>query len=446
MARITAPQGDPYLERLRAIQAETSGIDMRLSALESGFALDAKGVDEFVKRQIAERPARYDDFLTADELRAIAHRHDEAINRGVDCDALDYALAAACGVISGFLDVFFVGAPTKNVPTEAAGKVSDDMFDAMVIRFARALRDENGKPVWHPRAGNENNPASAKGALERFFSVGYDQATSAAIDGLVKHVSMTNHHAKSLSHYPDIFGLVASISNQFTGTSSFFDSKKGVIVFTAGTNGEAELMGTTLTSKVFAGAINWFGHCMSDVAGSSGSKGRGAGLPIPFTEFFQLCNFGKFSKEKDWQSLATVMTEVYEQGYDLRHGVAASFPVMINDLLVRAVFTIKRHYVDDVSWSQCLPKADNQEMQRMVTVGVGSMCFVDLGHAAVTSWGNWVKFFSDLNLAAWARFGLQGVNELEMAANRDTLNLITTSQEIADEWERLLARSKGLLV
>lgn len=440
------PGIDPYLERLLAIQAETRGVDMRLSALESGYALESKSVDAFVKSQIAAHPARYEDFLTTDELQVIVRRHLEALNRDVDCDALDYALAATCGVVSGFLDVFFVGSPSNDVATGAAGDASDKLFDAAIVKFARTLKDDNGGPFWHPRAGNESNPASAKGALERYFRVGYDQATSASIDGLVERVSMSNHHAKSLAHYPDIIGLVASISNQFTNTSSFIDSKKGEIVFTTGTDGNTELVGTTLTSKVFAGAVNWFGHCMSDVAGSSGSKGRGAGLPIPLTEFFQLCNFGRFPNEKgQWQSLATVMTKVYEQGYDLRHGVAASFPVVVNDLLVRAVFTVKRRYVDAVPWSQCLPKADNQEMQRMLTVSVGSMCLVDLGHAAVASWGSWVKFFCDLNLAAWARFGLQGANELEMAANRETLNLVTTSQEIADEWERLLARSKELL-
>jgi hypothetical protein len=129
----------------------------------------------------------------------------------------------------------------------------------------------------------------------------------------------------------------------------------------------------------------------------------------------------------------------------MRHGVAATFPVIINDLLIRALYTLKRHYADDVSWRESLPKADSPELQRMVTVGVGSMCLVDFGHAAATSWGSWVKFFSDLNLAAWARFGLQGANELEMLANRETANLLLTSEEISVEWDKLLERSAGLL-
>lgn len=437
------PRVDPYLVRLRAIQAEIAGIDMRLSALEAGYALDAERVDAFVHSQIADRPPRYEDFLSVEEIRAIAVRHREALNRGVDLDAIDYGLSAACGVFSGLLDVFLVGAPSTTSASGAAGQASDKLFETVVVRFAQSVKAPDGTS-WSPK-GKKNVLASAIGHLEK-FKVGYDQATTKAMGGSAEHISMKNHHAKSLAHYPDLFGLIASICNQFTDTSSFFDSKRGEIVVVPGTGNGIDLKGSTLTAKVFSGSVNWFMHCISDMAGSSGSQGRGTGLPIPFTEFFQLCNFGRFPNEKgQWQSFATVMTEVYEQGYDLRHGVAASFPVAVNDLLIRAVFTIKRHFVDGVSWRNSLPKRESPEIQRMVTVGVGSMCLVDLGHAAATSWGNWVKFFSGLNLAAWARFGLQGANELEMMANRETRNLLLTSEEISDEWSRLLERSEALL-
>ena len=60
----------------------------------------------------------------------------------------------------------------------------------------------------------------------------------------------------------------------------------------------------------------------------------------------------------------------YEQGYDLRHGVAATFPVTVNDLLVRAVYTIKRHFVDRIAWMDCLPKGDSPELQRSKQMGM----------------------------------------------------------------------------
>lgn len=434
---------DPYLEKLRAIQARVTAVDVRMSALESGYALDAEQVDAFVKAQIANRPARYDDFLSKEEIRAVAMRHTKALNRGVELDALDYALAAGCGVFSGLLDVLFVRSPATESAAGTAGSVSDKLFDNLVVRIAQNVEAPDGK-TWSPQ-GSGNVVASAIGHLEK-YKVGYDQATTKAMGGSVKHIKMKNHHAKSLAHYPDIFGLIASICNQFTDTSSFFDSKRGEIIVVPGTGNGIELRGNSLTAKVFAGTINWLMHCISDVAGSSGSKGRGTGLPIPFTEFFQLCNHGRFPNDKgQWQSFATVMTEVYEQGYDLRHGVAASFPVIINDLLLRAIYSFKQHFVNGAAWKGSLPKKDSPELQRMVTIGVGSMCLVDLGHAAAASWGNWIKFFSELNLIAWARFGLQGVKELDLMANRETRNLLATSEEISDDWNRLLERSQALL-
>lgn len=82
----------------------------------------------------------------------------------------------------------------------------------------------------------------------------------------------------------------------------------------------------------------------------------------------------------------------------------------------------------------------------MLTVGIGSMCVVDLGHAAVTSWGNWVKFFDGLNLMAWARFGLQGARELQALAEREMGNLMAVNDSVSQEWDCLLERSRLLLV
>lgn len=433
---------DPYLERLRSIRAETEGIDARLGALESGQVLEVEKIEAIIQAGFTEMPARYEDFLSGEEMRDIALRYSQALSKGVDCDTFDYALSAACGLVSGLIDVVFVGQPGKGT----VGQISDGFFDAVVVRFAKSIKDEEGKQLWKPRFGNENNVSSAIAFLEGQFKVGYDQAKSADTLGLIKNMLPKNHHAKSAAHYPDLIGLIASICNQFTDTSTFFDSTSGQIIIVRGGGNGIELKGKTPEAKVFAGAMNWFGHCMSDISGSSGAKGRGAGLPMPFWEFFELCNFGKFPNEKgQWQSFATVMTQVYEQGYDLRHGVATTFPVLINDLLIRAVFTIKRHFVQGVSWLECLPVSDCPELQRMLTVGTGTLCLIDLGHSSITSLGNWVQFFGNLNITAWARFGLQGVREFQMVAKRDTDNILSINDEISEEWDRLLKRSKALL-
>ena len=429
-------RNNEYLNKLLKIQAELQSTQARLDAIESGGEKPEEVAYDPPKQ------ATIGDFLTPDEIRIINKEFSDSLNRKVECDGLDYALACACGVISGLVDVFFVKTPHDGV----IGNVSDSLFDKAVV----ALAGEKNN-------GEKRSIASAIGFFENKAKVTYDQAKTQEIakqltDGFtetIEHLSTKNHHAKSLSHYPDIFGLISSICNQFTNTSSFLDTAKGRITIVNGSNSTLELQGNTLPAKVFSGFVNWLFHCISDVAGSSGNRGPGSGpgtgLPIPFTEFFQFCNFGAL-KDADGhnQTVATVMIEVYEEGYDLRHGVAASMPVLLNDLLLRAVFVVKQHFYNGISWSDLLKKRDEDKLQRMVTVGVGALCLIDLSEAAITSWGNWVVFFSHLNLSAWTRLAAQGVEELKLLSDREMHNIELLEKEIEEKRANLLKRSELL--
>jgi hypothetical protein len=200
------PQKDSGLEELLVLQSEVKGIDMRLDALEHGYALDVARVDAFIKANVPDRPASYSDFLTTQELIDISRRYNDALNKGVGCDALDYALAAICGVLSGVVDALAIGSPDAG---NAASKAADDLFDSTVKAFAKRCG-------WNPRIEHVDDVASAIGYLERKFPIGYDQTSSQAIGNMVHHLTPKNHHAKSLAHYPDVFGLIASICDQFT--------------------------------------------------------------------------------------------------------------------------------------------------------------------------------------------------------------------------------------
>jgi hypothetical protein len=430
-------RNNPYLDNLLKVQQELLNTQARLDALELGKVADPVMLSE------DDRPASFSDFLSADEIQAINRSFSESLNRKVECDSLDYALACACGVISGLIDILLVKTPHEGL----LGDASDKLFDKAVIALAGKKKN-----------GEERNIASAIQFFENKAKVTYDQAKTQEItkrltDGFaetIEHLSTKNHHAKSLSHYPDIFGLIASICNQFTNTSTFLDTSKGKITIINGADSFLELQGNTMPAKIFSGFVNWLFHCLSDVAGSSGNrgldKGTGTGLPIPFTEFFQFCNFGAFKNEKGQnQTIATVMVKVYEEGYDLRHGVATSVPVLINDLLLRAVFMIKQHFYDHVSWTDLLRKKNEDKFQRMASVGIGALCLLDLSEAAITSWGNWVVFFSHLNISAWNRLAIQGVKELRILSDREMHNLEMIEQEITEKREELLQRSRLLV-
>lgn len=432
---------DSDLEHLLQIKNSVESLTKRVDALSSDEIIDE--VEARPSHKV--EPATYAEFLSREELEEINRAYQEALHKGAECDALDYALSAMVGVVCGVIDFLFTSTPHVGPVSDGV----DDLFDKMVTCFASKTKNINGNS-WNPKPGNEDNVASAIGFLERTFAIGYDQAKSADVLGAVKGMSTVNHHAKSLAHQPDLIGLVASICCQFTDTSTFFDKSKGSIVIVAGTGNGIKLKGDTLIAKIFCGAANWLGHCISDIAGSSGTRGKGdghagAGLPIPFTEFLQFCDFGKLANEKgQWQSFATVVTEVYEQGYDARHGATMSIPVIMNELLIRVVFVLKRRFYDKLGWYECLPVGMNYSLQRMLTVGIGSMCTIDLAGATLKSGGNWVGLLTGLSTTAWARFGLQGVQELRLLANKETSNILAIEKEIDSEWEDLKRRSGDL--
>ena len=140
------------------------------------------------------------------------------------------------------------------------------------------------------------------------------------------------------------------------------------------------------------------------------------------------------------------MTKVYEKGYDSRHGAATSIPVLINDLIIRAVFMIKQHISEGIGLSDLLKGRNEDKLQRMISVGTGTLCLMDLSEAVITSWGNWVVFFSHLNISAWNRLAIQGVREMKMLADREMYNLELIEQEITAQRENLLERSRRLTI
>ena len=100
----------------------------------------------------------------------------------------------------------------------AIGETTDKLFDKALIKLAGEKKN-----------GDERSISSAIGFFEGKARINYDQAKTQEItkqlrDGFtetIEHLSTNNHHAKSMGHYPDIFGLIASICNQFTDTSTF---------------------------------------------------------------------------------------------------------------------------------------------------------------------------------------------------------------------------------
>jgi hypothetical protein len=303
------------------------------------------------------------------------------------CDKYDYLIAVGCGAVAGIIDIFLVGTPGDS----KLQSWTDTQVDKAVMLFAKICG-------WNPRDGKENSVVSAIGFLEKKFPVNYDHRHTADVGGLFD-MSTKNHHMKSLAHAPDIIGLFFSILNQFTSTASFLSNGQLITIQTD----THELQGHNFISKLFCGVANWFGHIMSDVAGSSGRSGRGSGVVIPFYELFQLCNFGSFQVGEDRNTLATVATKVFQEGYDARFGLAMAIPVVLCDLSIKLVWALKHYFYHKRPLAECIPTKKHDDLRLMLIIGEGTLCLMDGADAAIRSGGNWVNFFLRLNIIAWYR-------------------------------------------
>lgn len=322
--------------------------------------------------------------------------HQNLLQKQDKCDKYDYLAAVACGAIGGMVDIFFVGMPGES----KLGDWTDQQVDNVVKSFAK-------KMGWKPNTQNTDNAKSAIGFLERKFKVNYDQRKPSDV-GNAFNIAPGTHHMMSLAHSPDIVGLFFSILNQFTSTSSFIVDGQLITVKSE----TFELQGGNFIMKIMCGIANWFGHLMSDVAGSSGAHGRGTGIVMPFYELFGFCKFGNFSTANGRKDLSQIAMDAFTNGYDFRFGLAQAIPLVITELSIRLIWGIRRRFQYKLPLKECIPTMQHADLRVMLMVGNGTLCVMDGIDAGLRAKGNYLEFFMRLNLVAWFRFTMLVIKEV----------------------------------
>lgn len=337
------------------------------------------------------------------------------------CDQYDYMIAVFCGFSAGMIDSLFVKTPGQG----ALGKWTDKQTDNFVQNVAKMLwrgdgrSSRDGKPIHAP-----DTLEKSISYLEQSFPVNYDARYAPDLqntNGSLSSMTPKNHHLMSISHSPDIIGLIFSILDQFTGSATFINNGRLIRLIPmkdARNNKIMYMQGTTFESKIFCGICNWLGHLVSDLCGSSstrraGKTGRGAGLPIPFYSLFLMMNFGNF----DGATFADIAVKVFEEGYDFRHGAAMAIPVMVEELSIRVIWVLKRRYYAKKDWRECIPSSQHADLRMMLIVGNATLCLVDGVDAAIRagiSGGNLLTFLLHLNLIAWGRLIVLAFKELRI--------------------------------
>lgn len=369
-------------------------------------------------------------------------------------DGLDFTLAVSAGLITGLLDVFLVG----EWNFMEAKKLSNHQINDKVMTFAQ----KNGYK------GHRLDGAVA--FLEDKFPFPGDNTWS----GKGIHVSTQTHHLDDFKHHPTLWGLICSILDQFTKSSTYHNRFGDVekIPMTVDENGMLE--GKTPTTKVSAGIINWCftvakqrkGHLMSDMAGSKQTAGKGMGLPGGVLSTLRELAALPGLRDTDF---ALKLTNAYQNGFGTNKGQVdlgifnglfegadsnrldvrtegavkhelrrQSIPVVLNEVVVRSFYFV-RHFTTElkttgdvalIDWKKVLP-IKNRTIVRMMTISVGAMEVVDLVDAGVRSGGALPVFVLRVNFVGVGRFAIAGSSDIMMGIKKERLELAVASAEIA---------------
>lgn len=340
-----------------------------------------------------------------------------------DCDKYDYMLSACSGALCGIMDVFLVGKPGES----PLGDMTDKWFADRTIDFAKLSGYKS----------DDESLSSAIKFLERKFKIPYDQSVGGGIFKEMINLTPSNHHFKSLAHNPTILGLFFSILNQFTNTSSFVSN--GELITLTNSDNKFELRGNNIPSKLFCGIANWIGHLISDISGSSSSKGRGMGIPSPLLAWSndviaikRKLNIPASEFDKSANDLAL---KLFEKGYDARFQTTQAIPVFINEMVVRLFYAVRRlikyYSISDKGersfaalWKACEPFS-NATVKRMLTVAHGTFCLVDISDATLKGFAtgggsfNVVEFFMRVNIVGVGRFTISLYGEIKRGMKRE---------------------------
>ncbi|MFD1393774.1 hypothetical protein ACFQ3L_09370 [Lacticaseibacillus jixianensis] len=357
-------------------------------------------------------------------------------------DRLDYELAAACGLLSSILDIFW----TKDFSLSMAHQVGTDDANKIVMKFAQRL------------GFHGDDLTKAIRFLERYKMPG-DKATAAMGGGL-------QHHLRDFTHHPTLVGLFFSILAQFTG-----------VVYGTDTDGNAfgeridpaeGFVGQDFVQKISLGTLHWFLHLISDFDGSSNNAGKGTGIPGPILaslkELSALPFFVNLRKHDNAETKAfTVWLSKLFNGtafkdsdgrpirFDLRTEMGTTKlllkqagPVVLNEVLVRVAYSVRRllTIIKELPVSemkdlmQINPQTflpfNNRAISRMLVVATGVFSAVDIGQAAIaTRFGKQTSvktFIAKVNIVGLGRFAVAVVRDYEYL-HQDIQEMYTKYQE-----------------
>lgn len=400
-----------------------------LKALEEGYCLDKKTVMTesgmnpvpLTKKSFSEivdiantkipNAIGFRDILSNDDLLKIDHKvnvYIEAFNKKHQLDSWDYAISGGVGLFCAILDILFVQKPLK--PTAKYSQKVNGVFNQ-----------------WTQTAIDHLIPPELSKILEKSFKIGGadSRLSQDFICTISDKVNPINHRFKSLNHDPVLACFIGAL-DVMNGTCTIVD------------NGTIKVLNTTRGASgeyTFFEALGMMlGHLASDFNAPSAKGNRGMGIPAPLMGLFGTLKGVKVGD----QDLANLAEYMYVNGYDARHFVTMSIPVLINEVLVRVLYIAKeiqhnnRNFFD--AFKETLPFNLSPRFRMLLNISYGTMVAINTGKVLITkdilnaNYTMWLAFtwhtFQSIYWLVWAKSsGLQNYIDDELASELNELQL-----------------------
>ena len=392
---------------------------------EDGFQIEYEILPAYDNNEIDERKKEINkNIADIDAQSSELTAKIEALNKDIDrltnhADGFDYALAVTSGIIAGIIDIVVVGEwDFKKAKDKSNKEINEKIMD-----FAKKNGYEGNRLDEAVESLEKKFPLPGDGA----YKGKYDPVTQTYIDK-IDTISNFSHHLDDFCHHPTLVGLICCVIVQFTGKTIYFDRNGTSFQLPIEVNEYGQFQGNNPITKLFSGVINWFlncakamanakGHWMSDLAGSKNSAGKGMGLPGSFMSLMkELSSIPLFKDSGFSQNLDKAFRHGIGEGknqvdlgpfnalfekasskFDYRTENAIkselkrqALPVIINEVLVRGVYFIRRFIVElkehnslmDINWKNVIP-FNNRTIVRMMTISTGTFTAIDLADAAI---------------------------------------------------------------
>jgi len=326
-----------------------------------------------------------------------------------DADQLDNAVAVASGLLCGLIDSFFVG----EFSFKEGMEITNEKMEQKIIDLAK-------KHGWEGIKRGERKGQTPLDAAIAFLEDKFKMPS----DPLEHQFGGTRqHHLRDFAHHHSPIGLFFSILTQLTGRAYGTDTN-GVFMSIKVPD---EMIGTDWKRKWAIAVTDWALHLASDMHGTSATAGAGTGIPGPIVSLLKAISALPIwgtkphipGEKPNPNSLSLLAAKLYngtllgqrdENGkiipvkIDLRGEKAIwqqmgkqSIPVVLNDVLVRVFYFIRRLYIalkdneihswDDIiklNWRKIIP-VYNRTINHMMLVASGTFVAIDFGDAAIRS-------------------------------------------------------------